>query len=113
MVSGTIALLYFDMILLDRSRAAAPKGTISRKTHMGSFRSVGEQRLEAGSWRPEAGGWRLEAGGRRPEAGDWRSEAGRRGGDIQMYVCTYGKLPICVLQDIVPLWAAAQNEKRE
>ena len=63
MDSGTLALLYFDVILLDGSRAAAPKGMISRRTHMGSFRPVGEQRLEAGSWMPEAGGWRPEARG--------------------------------------------------
>ena len=33
MDSGTLALLYFDVILLDGSRAAAPKGTMSRRTH--------------------------------------------------------------------------------
>ena len=33
MDSGTLALLYFDVILLDGSRAAAPKGMMSRRTH--------------------------------------------------------------------------------
>ena len=42
MDSGTLALLYFDVILLDGSRAVAVTS-------------------EAGGWRPEAGGQRLEA----------------------------------------------------
>ena len=62
MDSGTLALLYFDAILLDESRAAAPKGMMFHRTHMGSFSLVGGRM-------PEAGGWRNEAGGRRPEAG--------------------------------------------
>ena len=74
MDSGILALLYFDVILFDGSRAAAPKG---------SFRPVGEQRLEAGgrklearSWRPEAGKWRPEAGGRRLEVRGWQERGG-------------------------------------
>ena len=63
MDSGTLALLYFDVILLDESRAAAPKGMMSRRAHMGSFRPVGGQRQGAGDWRPEAGGRRLEVRG--------------------------------------------------
>jgi len=42
MDSGTLALLYFDVILLDGSRAVAVTS-------------------EAGGWRPEAGDQRLEA----------------------------------------------------
>ena len=43
MDSGTLALLYFDIILLDGSRAVAVTS-------------------EAGGWRPEAGGQRSDAG---------------------------------------------------
>merc|ERR1712055_779098 len=76
MDSDTLALLYFIVILLimvNGSRAAAPKGTMS-----GGWRpEAGGQRPEAGSWRPEAEGQRLEArsGGWRPEAGGQRLEA--------------------------------------
>ena len=70
------------------SRAAALKGTMFHRTHMGSFRPVGGRMPEAGCWRQDAGGRRLEAGGRRPGAGGqrlearargWRPEAGRGG----------------------------------
>ena len=70
MDSDTLALLYFIVILLimvNGSRAAAPKGTMS-----GGWRpEAGGQRLEdrSGGWRPdlEAGGQRLEAVGRKPD----------------------------------------------
>ena len=50
MDSGTLALLYFDVILLDGSRAVAVTS-------------------EAGGWRPEAGDQRLEARDQMPEDG--------------------------------------------
>ena len=50
MDSGTLALLYFDVILLDGSRAVAVTS--------------------------EAGGWRPEAGGQRSDAGGWGLKAG-------------------------------------
>ena len=68
MDSSPLALLYFDVILLDGSRAAAPKGTMSYRTHMGSFRPVGGRSLEARGQRPEARGQRPEAGGQRLRA---------------------------------------------
>ena len=76
MDSGPLALLYFVVILLDGSRAVTTKGTMSRRTHMGSFKPVGGWRLEAGGRRLEARGWRPEAGGKRQEARGWRPEAG-------------------------------------
>ena len=71
MDSGTLALLYFDVILLDGSRAASPKGTMSHRTHMGAL-----DRWDTRGWRLEAKGWRLGAGGQRPEAGGRRPEDG-------------------------------------
>ena len=92
MDSDTLALLYFIVILLimvNGSRAAAPKGTMS-----GGWRpEAGGQRLEPRGWSPEAGGHRLEAVGWRPEAGcqrldarGWSQEAVGGGGrtDIRM-----------------------------
>ena len=54
--------------MIDGSRAAAPKGMMFHRTHMGSFRSVGGRMPEAGCRRQEAGGRRQEAGGQRLEA---------------------------------------------
>ena len=65
MDSGTLALLYFVVILLDGSRTAVSKGTMSCRTHMGDFRLVGDQRLESKGLRLEAGDRRWEAGGQR------------------------------------------------
>ena len=82
------------------SRAAALKGTMFHRTHVGSFRPVGGRMPEAGCWRQDAGGRRLEAGGRRPGAGGqrlearargWRPEAGRGGGVGWTYGRTYGR----------------------
>ena len=67
MDSDTLALLYFIVILLimvNGSRAAAPKGTmffIKTSISTPSDLEAGGQRLEARGWRPEAGGQRLEA----------------------------------------------------
>ena len=90
MDSGTLSLLYFDVILLDGSRAAALKGTMSCRIHMGVL-----DRWEAGGWRPEAGGWRLDAGGQRL--------AGERGMDGWTDRCA--EISPCVLQDIIPFVA--------
>ena len=84
MDSGTLALLYFDVILLDGSRAAALKGMMSCRIHMGSFRPVGGRRLEARGQRLEAGGQRL---------------AGERGMDGWTDRCA--EISPCVLQDII------------
>ena len=88
MDSGTLALLYFDVILLDGSRAAALKGTMSCRIHMGSFRPVGGRRLEARGRRLEAGGQRL---------------AREKGMDGWTNRCA--EISPCVLQDIIPFVA--------
>ena len=54
--------------MTDGSRAAAPKGTMFHRTHMGSFSLVGGRMPEAGCRRQEAGGTRQEAGGQKLEA---------------------------------------------
>ena len=69
MDSDTLALLYFIVILLimvNGSRAAAPKGTmfcIKTSISTPSDLEAGGQRLKARGWRPEAGGTDLGRGG--------------------------------------------------
>ena len=76
--------------MTDGSRAAALKGTVFHRTHMGSFRPMGGRMPEGGcrredarGRRPEAGGWRPEAGGQsqRPEAGGQKLARGWGGLD--------------------------------
>ena len=79
MDSDTLALLYFIVILLimvNGSRAAAPKGTMfCIKTSIST-----PSDLEAGGQRPEARDQRLEARGMRHEAGGQISGGGRMDG---------------------------------
>ena len=83
--------------MTDGSRAAAPKGTMFHRTHMGSFRPVGGRMPEAGCWRQDARGRWLEEGGRRQEAWGWRPEpvaGGQKlagGGVGWTYGRTYGR----------------------
>ena len=72
MDSSTLALLYFDVILLDGSRAVAVTS------------EAGGWKLEIRGWRPEIRCWRMGAESWRLEAGGWRREAGR--GEGGMYV---------------------------
>ena len=78
--------------MTDGSRAAALKGTVFHRTHMGSFRPMGGRMPEGGCRREDARGRRPEAGGWRPEAGgqSQRPEAGQGGVVGWTYGRTYG-----------------------
>ena len=58
---------------------------------------------------------RPEARGQRPEAGGWGPEAeGRQDKQGCTYILTDGqKVPICVVQGIVPFGAAAQKGRKK